>query len=495
MKRLLVLGAAVLAPRLVLFPWNENLYGDAVARTWLADLWAASPHVIGSFDQGGFQYGPLHLYLVGLAGLLWPSPEHAGRLVSLAAGVATAWPLHVLTRRLFDARAADVAVLAFAAWGLHIQCSTTTVSETLNLLLVVGALALLQVWNDDARRDAMLGSALLLNLACATRYDSWLYVPLLGLAVFWRARRVGPALAFLAAASAFAVPWMFGNAVDRGDPLYPFTYINDFHRAWFPGEQQIWGTSTYRWMTLFFWPGAAVATVTPLVAVAGFAGLGWAWRRRPQARWLVALVVAPTVLYTVRSTVLESFAPLARFTLKEVALLLPFVAPGAAWLLSRARLQVRQALVALAAACAVAWPLWLGAYTFRTEGGWRDTLRPISPTSTNRPTLMRVADWLDEHAAPGGGVLVVDVDPHGYDDVQVSFFAGFPYEHGARLRSPYFEKRLASGRPTWLLRFDGGDFEKKGLATLEGRALVFRGMRFEEVDGQPAPFHVYRRAD
>src|SRR5215468_50325 len=62
--RLLFACALVLLPRLAVFPWSENLYGDAVVRTELAQRWLQNPHWIAHMDDGAFQYGPLHVYLV-----------------------------------------------------------------------------------------------------------------------------------------------------------------------------------------------------------------------------------------------------------------------------------------------------------------------------------------------------------------------------------------------------------------------------------------------
>src|SRR5256885_2300096 len=45
----LVLVLATLLPRLALFFFNENLYGDAAVRTDLARQWLQSPHWIHSF--------------------------------------------------------------------------------------------------------------------------------------------------------------------------------------------------------------------------------------------------------------------------------------------------------------------------------------------------------------------------------------------------------------------------------------------------------------
>lgn len=471
--------------RVAAFCFTENLYGDSVVRTWLGYLWVQTPHVIGSFDQGGYQYGPLHVYLVGLATLLpWPMADSA-RLVSLLAGIVTVWPLRRLTASLFDDRAATLTCAAWAFWGLHIQFSTTTSAEALNLMLVVTCLWWLQRWFETHARVWLLGAALMLNLACATRYDSWLYVPLLTLAVYGRARKLRSAALFGAASMAFALPWMFGNFVDRGSPLFPFAYIDEFHRHWFRSEQAIWG-SHYKWITTFFWPGSAVMTLTPLIALFGFIGCVRAWGAKPSSRWLIGLIVIPTVMYTVRSTVFLSFVPLARFTAKEVALLLPFVGVGAGVTSTWLKPRVFRLVMTLALGCMVVWPVWLSWFTYRTDGSWQNTLRAISPVTTNSPRLMQVARWL-ETVASDGSVVIIDLDPRGYDDLQLSFYSGFAFEKVARLRSPLFERRLQDGPVKWLVRFEGGALD----TTHQFVNDTFRGMQFDEIAGFPPPFHVY----
>ncbi|MEW5738367.1 MAG: glycosyltransferase family 39 protein [Myxococcota bacterium] len=487
------LALLVAAPRLLVFPWNENMAGDAIARTWLAHRWLEHPHLIGSFDQGGQQFGPLHIYLLALFELAIPALELSGRVLSLLVGALTAIPLHALTRRLFGRVAASWAVFGFAVWGLHIQASTTAASEALNLLLVVWALALVQAWREEGKHEVLLAAALLVNLACATRYDSWLLLPILTGVVWLRHRRWQTAAWFGFASSAFALAWMAGNALDRGNPLFPFAFIDAFHREWYPREVAVWGEGLYRLMCLLFWPGAAVLTLTPLVALAGFSGLWRAWRARKDLRWLVFLVVFPAALYTGRSVFLSSFAPLVRFTMKEVLLLLPFVWFGAQPVLRRLGKRGERVLVGVALFCAVAWPAWLGWYCFRTEGAGPDTLRAIAPTSTNERRLMRVAEWLKANAAPGTDGLLFDEDPSGYTDIQIGFFSGFPYERQARRRSSFFQERLATNRIGFVVRYEGGRLEREGRLVVEGRRVTFDGQVFEEIPGFDAPVHVYRR--
>src|SRR3954467_1451061 len=98
--------SAVLLPRLLVFGVNENYFGDAVMRAELGGRWAARPHPIGSFDQGAFQFGPLHILMLGAVTRWFGDRENVGRYLSLAAALLTVFPLFELTRRLFGRRAA-----------------------------------------------------------------------------------------------------------------------------------------------------------------------------------------------------------------------------------------------------------------------------------------------------------------------------------------------------------------------------------------------------
>lgn len=438
------LVAAVLVPRLLVFPWNENLAGDSIARTWLAHRWLENPHFIFGFDGGAKQFGPVHIYLLALAEWLSPSLLHAGRVVSLVVGSLTAWPLFIATQRWFGERAAVFAVLSFAFWGAHVQCSTTSASEALNLLFVMTAVATSSLGGGSGR-----GSALALTLACATRFDSWLLVPLLVLAEwhrhgFVRAFRYG-----LVAASAPCV-MLAGDFVTRGDPFFSFRYIDAFHRDWWPGEAATWGEALYRLGCALWWPGVALVTLTPFVALPGFVGVRRAWKERVELRWLVLLMLVPTLLYSVRGAVFASFAPLARFTLKELLLLLPF----AGWVLSEVRLR------SISIVAAALWCFVLAGFSFLPDSRWPFSLRSISATSRLETALRVQTDWLAAHAVDGE--LVVDVDPRGYDDLQVSYFSGLPYERQHRRRYEYYWQIAPNEAPRWLVLFDDGSMERDG---------------------------------
>lgn len=492
----LALAVPVLLVRALVFAVNENYYGDAVIRTELAERWLKNPHWISSFHDGAFQFGPLHVYLVALFLKLWPAREHAGRLLSLFAGVATVAPLYLLTRRLFTWRAGVVACLAFAVWGMHIQFSTTAASESLALLLTLCSLALFARALDNGQLGPLALSALVLNLACATRYDAWLMVPLMCLLLLLRkgdrTASVTRAVLFGLLCLPFPLVWMQGNELATGNPFYPMKYIDDFHRTWVGDGIGRYGQLGYRLHNLLFWPGSALFTLTPLVAVFGAVGMVRTWREAPKHRWLLWVCWVPTAYFMVRGAVLANFAPLGRFTAGQVALLLPFVLPGYEYLTRNASQAWRRGLAAGAAVLAVGFPLWLGVFTLHRDGVVETSLRPVSPTSTNPVELMRIAGFLKSEVAARDAAAIIDSDGQ-YRDLQLAFFSGLQEPQMARYRWEDFPKLLASAQPGYLVRFDGGGIEHDSSYRAELGGIAFRDQSFEELPGFAAPFHVYRR--
>ncbi|NVJ00613.1 glycosyltransferase family 39 protein [Myxococcus sp. AM009] len=496
--RLLVglLLVAALVPRLGVFFVNENLFGDAVVRTELAERWLRAPHLITAYGDGAYQFGPLHMYLVGAALSVFDR-EVAGRVVSLLFGVLSVVPLFALTRRLFGWRAGVVAGLSFAAWGMHMQFSTTACSEAVSLFFMLATFALYAEGVDENRFLPLFQAALMLNLACALRYDAWMYIPLLtGALCFSSQDRVVSltrAVGFGLVCLPFPLLWMQGNELMHGNPFFPVAAVEDFHRNW--AKASLGAGSNVRWrlQQLAFWPGIALLTLSPLVALLGMTGMVRAWRSRPDTRWLVAAAVLPAAYFTFRAAALLTFVPLGRFTVTQVALVPVFVAFGFAGLVgARGGPVLRKALAGVTALVAVAVPVAMGLYTFRADGPLQATLRPISPTSTNPVALMQVAKFLKAEVAAKGGAAALDIDPN-YMDLQLAFFSGLPEERLARVRWDTFRQRMREARPEVLVRFDGGTLAKDAGVKLEERSLVLDGVAYQKLEGFTAPLHVYRR--
>lgn len=494
---LAVLLAVCLLPRLLVFPVNENLHGDAVARTELALRWLEEPRWISSFHDGAYQFGPLHLYTVAAA--LWAGvdKEDAGRWVSLLFGVLTVVPLFFMTRRMFGWKAGLAAGLAFAAWGMHVQMSTTASSEALSLFLIITALAAFARGWEEGRVTPLFWSAMAVNLACATRYDAWMLIPILSLLLLFGDKDRVAALTRAVLFGFFCLPfpmfWMQGNEVAAGSALYPVTFIEEFHRAWAASGADTYGEVVFRLQNLFFWPAVALFTLTPLVAVFGAVGMVHVWRKFPEHRWLVWVALVPTAYFTVRGAVLMNFVPLGRFTVNQIILLLPFVATGFVAVASRLAQPMRHGLIGVTALLAVAVPVWLALFTWQAEGGMAVTLNPVSPVAQNPPRVMAVARWLKAEVAPHKDMVVVlDSDPR-YVDLQLGFFSGVPEDRLIRVRWGQLVERIRKARPEYVVRIEGGDLEKHAEFDARENRIQLADDWYEVLPGFDPPLHVYRR--
>ncbi len=492
---LTLLALATLLPRALVFPLNENLHGDAVVRTELAERWAADPHWISSFEDGAYQFGPLHLYTVGAALWVLPDRADAGRWVSLLFGVLAVIPLYLLTRRLFGWRAGLVAGLCFAAWGMHVQFSTTAASESLSMFLVLSALAFFARGWESGKLLPLFGAALVMNLACATRYDAWMLAPLLSLLLVFRDEDRVAGLTRGVLFGLFCLPfpmiWMQGNELATGSPLHPIAYINEFHERWAASSLASWGAVGIRLHNLLFWPAMALFTLSPLVAALGAVGMAKVFRAQRRHRWLIWVALVPTAYFTFRSVVLVDFAPLGRFTAGQLVLLLPFVSAGFAALTQRMAVPARLGLAGATALVAVATPLWLGLFTWEAEQGVAVALNPVSPVAQNPRHLMQAAHTVREQLAAEQGAVLIDADG-AYSDIQIAFFSNLPESRMIRVRWGDLEQRLERERPEWLLRIEGGQLQARGdFAQREGRVQLGE-FWFEEVPGLRAPFQLYR---
>src|SRR5712671_5832653 len=343
LKRDLLVPLAVAAlARAAPFAYGYEHYGDAPVRIELAERWAADPHIWHGYLET-YQYGPLHLTLIGALLRLLGERVVAARLLSLACGLAGVWLLYGIAERERGPEAGFWAALGLALSPLHIQASTTGASEAPFLSLLLGAVLL-------AVRGQVVAPALLLGAAGLVRYDGWLYVPLLA-GLLWYRRDFLRAAACSALAVAPALLWLWVNASWTGDPLAPIHHIDRDHAALARMALDASGPFWARLNALLYWPLALCIVATPALGVLALWGSARTLRLRQPGWDLVALAWIPAAYLTFRGAVLADFHPMARFTLVSASLSLVFASDALALLARPAR--------AIAAAVAVATPLLL----------------------------------------------------------------------------------------------------------------------------------------
>lgn len=418
--------------RLAVFPFAQNFYGDPVMRLRALSDWLAHPFFLRSFI-GARQFGPLHLYLLAAMQLVTHEQVWGPRFLSLGFGTLTAWPLYALSAQRFGARAALWSTLAFAAYGLHVQASTTAVSEAVFLLFMLSGLALLD-GADDRRAWRLLVAGLAMACACAVRYDGWLYAPLSALWLLTPLRQgllsIRVALIYLTLVLAVPLFLMWGNWVDMGDPLYLVHYIDQDHIMNARRASAQMGRLWYGMYCLAFWPANLVLEMTPLIFSAGVVAIVSCFRARKD-RALFVIAAIPAAYLTFKGTFLLKFHPLARFTLPTAVLLLPYTGRGFEIVAARLRVLGRRLLVGATALTALGIPGFLAARTLGNGDVWADTMRPVSPISNLPPDLSRTAAWLRGNAQ---GLRTVLGTNWLYEELPIGFYAGLPEDRLWNLR-------------------------------------------------------------
>jgi 4-amino-4-deoxy-L-arabinose transferase-like glycosyltransferase len=460
----LLAAFAVRLPALLL---GMEHYGDGPVRVEIAERWARAPHLWRGFSEA-FQFGPLHLTLLGGTLELWPDRTWAPRALSLFCGLAAVWLLFRIAKRLLGPAAAFAAALGLALSPLHIQASTTSASEAPFLALLLGAIDLLLA-------DRVVLSALLLGAAGMVRYDGWLYVPLI--AGWLLLRRVAlPQVALFCALAMLPVPlWLWLNHRFSGDWLAPIHYIDRDHQALAAMALGWFGQLRWRAYCLVYWPLAVLLLSTPVLGLLSLAGAARALWRRSTGWELAAIAWVPAAYFAFRGAVLADFRPLSRFALVAATLSLPF-----AWsVLSGLPARLRIGTAALGGILLVATPSALALASYGRNGGLAEWARPLSPISTVPPGIAQASRWLRVNARPDD-VLLLDSAWH-YLDIPLAFASGLPDQRIARLRWPDFDDRLARTPPTLaLLLYQGKLRWEKGAegATEDADAFTFRQLRF-----------------
>jgi 4-amino-4-deoxy-L-arabinose transferase-like glycosyltransferase len=428
--------------RLLVFPWTENLWGDAPVRTEIARRWAEHPGLWWSFKDV-FQFGPLPIHLGGLAIRLGLGEDAGPRLVALLFGMAGIWLAQRLASKLSGEKAALVAGYAVALNPLYIQASTTFVSEAIYTTIVLACLDL-----SLAKRLAPAGLAA--AAATVTRFDSWLWLPLWAAWLLWKHR--ASAIAAIGFALVGPLSIITANWVSSGHPLAPLTFIEHEHTALALRDQAHLGAVTWRVLTFAFWPGMLVVAMTP-----GFALL---LRRRaltsgnPGQRVLVAIpALVPPLLYSAKTLVLGAFWPMPRLIVPTSAVLSTLV-PA---------VDTRRLRAAVAGALAVNFVLAALVLLPTRVSEVASRLSPI----VRLPEDLRagIVAWREVPAA-----TLLDEVPT-WEDIAIAYHAGYDRDSSRR------EARARGYRRVIALRGGPLDLHLRATSSLDGRQFQLRGER------------------
>ncbi len=216
--------------RLIVFLQNGNHAADGMYRVMLAENWLKAPYFIT-----GDLWPPLHLYMTAFATMVLGDPLVSTRLVSLIFGVLIIFPYYYLVKMLFSKSIAMISTLILAVLSIHVQYSTYTMSEIPFAFFLIISLLFLFRFKESANKNMtnLIISAVFLNMACMTRYEGWLFIPLMAFLIivenrFIKREYAKYSLIFISISLIFPIFWMIGNYNLHGDAFYGQTWSDSW---------------------------------------------------------------------------------------------------------------------------------------------------------------------------------------------------------------------------------------------------------------------------
>jgi len=246
--------------------FHFNAY-DKPIFTW--HDWMQSDRIIPMYG-----YGPLHFMILrAIFALSGYDPLLIPRLVSLVFGVLCLLPIWAMTKRAFGTGAAIMACFAAAIYPLGARLSAVSLEVSLFNFLLLACVYYLDrasSGKNQGKWAQVIFAGLFLNLACATRFEGWLAIPIMTLLML-RASFIR-AFVFGAIASVFPVAWMVASKIATGDPIV-FASVS-------AAVQKVHSAGHSAFALAFGWPKILMATSTPVVVILAAVGLYLGLKKR-----------------------------------------------------------------------------------------------------------------------------------------------------------------------------------------------------------------------
>jgi hypothetical protein len=209
-----IVAASSILCCLLFYSQNLTFEADGVSRIIIAESWLKAPHFIFSDI-----WPPLHTYLIALATLILGDREWPALTVSLLSISVTSACIFNICKTINSRGAAFIATTCWILNPVALRLGTDIVSEPLFVALIAASILQLSIFSLAPRSYAPLVTAgLMMTLASAVRYESWILIPIASFFLALKSWRFGACFLFFA--SIFPVSWLAGGVMEHGDPLF-----------------------------------------------------------------------------------------------------------------------------------------------------------------------------------------------------------------------------------------------------------------------------------
>lgn len=371
---LLAIGCCL---RILFFFFSRNNGGDAFARVSVTADWLQHPSL--NLDFGGPRWPPLHFWLMALVAQLVPDVILAGRLLSLAAGLASLWLFWRLVSLLYGDWAGAISLAVFTFYSLHIAYSTTSSSEETFVAFVLGGLLGVFAFRNSGNYYALIAGGLSLTAAGAIRFEAWIVIFAVGL-IFLLGQKARPfpsggywnaLLLYGASSGVWPIFWSIHSWLLSGHAL---NGLAD-NRASIPAQLSL-ASAHQTLYELALTPGVIVLTLTPLAVLGTIYALWLSLRNRKHVGFTFVVVFFAIVqLSTIAA---QGTLALSRYTLMLGTLCAALAGYGLAELGEKTLGTGRaRPLTVLSALMAANLALIVGLSEHR--GAFEDKFRSVSP--------------------------------------------------------------------------------------------------------------------
>ena len=161
---------AVIVRIAFLFCSDNGFNGDSATRLYFCCMWYHSPSVMVGYD-----WLPLHFYLLGAPMYLLNETVWTPRIITLIFGILSAFPLFFLTKRIFGDNTALLSLLIFALLPAHIVLSVVSLSEVPFIFFLLCAFYYAFEYIETRSYRDLLLTVLFLLLINFIRFEGWLF--------------------------------------------------------------------------------------------------------------------------------------------------------------------------------------------------------------------------------------------------------------------------------------------------------------------------------
>ena len=222
-KLVVVFTALALALRVCYLLLSDNYFnGDTGTRLYMSFEWAKSPQFFEGYD-----WLPLHFYLLGTVIAVFHDTIWAPRILTLLIGTLSIAPFYFLVKRVFGISTAVISTLVFAVLPAHILLSVITLSEApFVLFLLLSALFIFKYIQFQRPHHFFLA---ILFISCINfiRFEGWVFTALYTAVLFFNGIPLRKVVRFVLYVSIIPAFVMLASFIGTGNPLRGLLY-SDF---------------------------------------------------------------------------------------------------------------------------------------------------------------------------------------------------------------------------------------------------------------------------